>query len=76
MFVFPVRASCSKQMAQFQPEMLAACRDSVEAGRVAILTFTRLEETSFRHGTLDFDRPRPDGEDPDRRGRDLRDRLE
>jgi len=45
MFVFPVRALL-EQMAQFQPEMLAACRDSVERA-ARDLTFTRLEETSF-----------------------------
>jgi len=45
MFVFPVRALLD-QMAQFQPEMLAACRDSVERA-ARDLTFTRLEETSF-----------------------------
>jgi mannose-1-phosphate guanylyltransferase/mannose-6-phosphate isomerase len=45
MFVFPVRALL-EQMAQFQPDLLAACRESVEkAGRD--LSFTRLEETSF-----------------------------
>lgn len=45
MFVFPVRALL-EQMAQFQPEMLAACRESVERA-ARDLTFTRLEETSF-----------------------------
>ena len=46
MFVFPVRALL-EEMGQFQPDLLSACRESVEkAGRD--LTFTRLEETAFR----------------------------
>ncbi len=45
MFVFPVR-TLLEEMDQFQPDLLAACRDSVErAGRD--LTFTRLEESAF-----------------------------
>jgi len=45
MFVFPVRALL-EEMAQFQPDLLTACRDSVErAGRD--LTFTRLDEDAF-----------------------------
>jgi len=56
MFVFPVRALLD-QMAQFQPEMLAACRDSVERA-ARDLTFTRLEETSFATAPS-ISRPRP-----------------
>jgi mannose-1-phosphate guanylyltransferase/mannose-6-phosphate isomerase len=45
MFVFPVR-SLLEEMGQFQPDMLTACRESVEkAGRD--LTFTRLDEAAF-----------------------------
>ena len=45
MFVFPVRALL-EEIGDFQPELLTACRDSVEnAGRD--LTFTRLEEAAF-----------------------------
>lgn len=45
MFVFPVRALL-EEIGDFQPELLSACRDSVEnADRD--LTFTRLEEAAF-----------------------------
>ncbi len=45
MFVFPVR-TLLKEIGQFQPDLLAACRDSVKQAR-RDLTFTRLEETAF-----------------------------
>jgi mannose-1-phosphate guanylyltransferase/mannose-6-phosphate isomerase len=45
MFVFPVR-KLLEEIGQLQPEMLAACRKSVEEAS-RDLTFTRLEETSF-----------------------------
>jgi mannose-1-phosphate guanylyltransferase/mannose-6-phosphate isomerase len=45
MFVFPVR-KLLEQMGQFQPELLASCRESV-SNASRDLTFTRLEETSF-----------------------------
>jgi mannose-1-phosphate guanylyltransferase/mannose-6-phosphate isomerase len=45
MFVFPVR-KLLEEMGQFQPELLASCRESV-SNASRDLTFTRLEETSF-----------------------------
>lgn len=45
MFVFPVRRLL-EQMGQFQPELLASCRESVSNAN-RDLNFTRLEETSF-----------------------------
>ncbi len=45
MFVFPVR-KLLEEIGQLQPEMLAACRKSVEEAS-RDLTFTRLEEASF-----------------------------
>jgi mannose-1-phosphate guanylyltransferase/mannose-6-phosphate isomerase len=45
MFVLPVRALL-EEMARFQPDLLAACRDSVERA-ARDLTFTRLEEAAF-----------------------------
>jgi mannose-1-phosphate guanylyltransferase/mannose-6-phosphate isomerase len=45
MFVFPIR-KLLEEMGQFQPDLLAACRESItNASRD--LTFTRLEETAF-----------------------------
>ena len=45
MFVFPVR-KLLEEMGQFQPDLLAACRESV-SNASRDLTFTRLEETAF-----------------------------
>jgi mannose-1-phosphate guanylyltransferase/mannose-6-phosphate isomerase len=45
MFVFPVR-KLLEEIADLQPEMLAACRKSVEEAS-RDLTFTRLEEAAF-----------------------------
>ena len=45
MFVLPVRALL-EEMARFQPDLLTACRDSVERAD-RDLSFTRLEEAAF-----------------------------
>jgi mannose-1-phosphate guanylyltransferase/mannose-6-phosphate isomerase len=49
MFVFPV-GTLLDEMGQFQPDMLAACRDSV-SNASRDLTFTRLDEASFATAT-------------------------
>jgi len=49
MFVFPVR-TLLEEIEQFQPEMLAACRESVSRAN-RDLTFTRLDEETFATAT-------------------------